>query len=104
MRASWLPLSVIWPPFTTRMRSESLIVLRRCAMVKVVRPCRAASSACCTSFSDAESSADVASSRRSTLGCRRRARAMAQRCFWPPLSFSPRMPTLSCHATVPFRA
>ena len=40
------------------------------------------------------SSADVASSQMSRRGSRRKARAMATRCFSPPESFRPRSPTL----------
>mmetsp|Transcript_50520 Transcript_50520/g.144411 ORF Transcript_50520/g.144411 Transcript_50520/m.144411 type:complete len:90 (-) Transcript_50520:352-621(-) len=88
----------------TRMTSESWMVLSRCAMVKVVRPSRAASSACWTSCSETESRAEVASSSSSTEGSRRMARAMAQRCFWPPLSRPPRRPTLSFQVSLPLKA
>jgi hypothetical protein len=36
---------------------------------------------------------EYAPSRRSTLGCRQSARAMAMRCFCPPLRHTPRSPT-----------
>lgn len=49
----------------------------------VVRPFAALSNASCTTLSDCESSADVASSKRRILGLRIRARAIAIRCFWP---------------------
>lgn len=42
----------------------------------------------------AVSSADVASSQMSKRGARRKARAMATRCFSPPLSLRPRSPTI----------
>mmetsp|Transcript_100376 Transcript_100376/g.288368 ORF Transcript_100376/g.288368 Transcript_100376/m.288368 type:complete len:81 (+) Transcript_100376:509-751(+) len=77
------------------------MVLRRCAMVKVVRPFLAASKASCTTRSEAESKAEVASSSSSTFGSRISARAMAQRCFWPPLSLPPLVPTTSVHLTRP---
>ena len=48
-------------------------------MAIVVRPFAAWSRAACTTFSELESRADVASSSRRTLGLRRRARAMAIR-------------------------
>jgi hypothetical protein len=62
-------------------------------MAIVVRCCAAASNASCTSFSDSESRADVASSRSKILGLRNRARAMAIRCFCPPLRRFPCEPT-----------
>mmetsp|Transcript_31747 Transcript_31747/g.63414 ORF Transcript_31747/g.63414 Transcript_31747/m.63414 type:complete len:106 (+) Transcript_31747:163-480(+) len=67
----------------------------RCAITTVVRRCLAmiSSSAACTTFSLSLSNADVASSSNSTAGWRTRARAIATRCFWPPDSFSPRIPT-----------
>jgi hypothetical protein len=42
----------------------------------------------------AESSAEVASSKISTGGFFSKVRAMATRCFSPPLSLSPRSPTM----------
>mmetsp|Transcript_14206 Transcript_14206/g.44155 ORF Transcript_14206/g.44155 Transcript_14206/m.44155 type:complete len:134 (-) Transcript_14206:1731-2132(-) len=53
----------------------------------------ASSSAPCTSCSLSTSSALVASSRSRTFGRFTTARAMARRCFWPPLSCTPRSPT-----------
>lgn len=67
-------------------------VLSRCAMTSTVRPVLARSRASCTTRSDSESSALVASSRISTVGCLMRARAMARRCFWPPDRVAPRSP------------
>mmetsp|Transcript_6667 Transcript_6667/g.21364 ORF Transcript_6667/g.21364 Transcript_6667/m.21364 type:complete len:109 (-) Transcript_6667:1547-1873(-) len=58
-----------------------------------VRPLEAPSIASCTSRSDSESRADVASSSSSTRGSASRARAMATRCFCPPDSLTPRSPT-----------
>ena len=63
----------------THIRSAFWIVDNRWAMARVVRPFAALSSASCTTFSEFESSADVASSRSNTFGLRRRARAMAIR-------------------------
>ena len=51
------------------------------------------SSAACTVASLSVSSAEVASSSSRILGSRTRARAMAMRCFCPPLSCAPRSPT-----------
>ena len=50
-------------------------------------------SAWLTSVSDSASSADVASSRIRMSGFLSRARAIAIRCFWPPESCVPRLPT-----------
>mmetsp|Transcript_77102 Transcript_77102/g.186293 ORF Transcript_77102/g.186293 Transcript_77102/m.186293 type:complete len:80 (+) Transcript_77102:257-496(+) len=69
-------------------------VERRCAMTTVVLPSMSRSSAACTTASLAVSSAEVASSRRSTAGFLRMARAMAMRCFWPPLMRTPFSPGL----------
>mmetsp|Transcript_18513 Transcript_18513/g.62465 ORF Transcript_18513/g.62465 Transcript_18513/m.62465 type:complete len:80 (-) Transcript_18513:1757-1996(-) len=66
---------------------------RRCAMAIVVRPTDAALSAFRTVASDLASSADVASSSSSRAGSCAMARAMAIRCFWPPLRFLPPSPT-----------
>jgi hypothetical protein len=73
-------------PGNTYMQSAFWIVLSRCAIAIVVRPFAAWSSAAWTTFSLVESNADVASSRRRTLGFRRSARAIAIRCFCPPES------------------
>mmetsp|Transcript_9796 Transcript_9796/g.16264 ORF Transcript_9796/g.16264 Transcript_9796/m.16264 type:complete len:186 (-) Transcript_9796:469-1026(-) len=91
----WLPCSTTRPSLTTAIVSACRIVESLCAIMTLVR-CSVAtisSSAACTTFSLALSSADVASSKSSTAGCRTRARAIATRCFCPPDSFSPRLPT-----------
>mmetsp|Transcript_10867 Transcript_10867/g.23689 ORF Transcript_10867/g.23689 Transcript_10867/m.23689 type:complete len:107 (-) Transcript_10867:1521-1841(-) len=71
------------------------MVLSRWAMVMVVRLSFAMSesSAACTTFSDAASRAEVASSSSRMAGLRMIVRAMATRCFCPPESLPPRMPT-----------
>mmetsp|Transcript_116309 Transcript_116309/g.290399 ORF Transcript_116309/g.290399 Transcript_116309/m.290399 type:complete len:98 (-) Transcript_116309:3674-3967(-) len=97
MSSSCLPDSTTTPARTTRMRSESRMVLSRCAIVKVVRFSRALSKAAWTTRSDVESSADVASSSNNTLGSLSNALAIAQRCFCPPLSLPPLVPTMSPH-------
>mmetsp|Transcript_4467 Transcript_4467/g.10391 ORF Transcript_4467/g.10391 Transcript_4467/m.10391 type:complete len:142 (+) Transcript_4467:2169-2594(+) len=61
------------------------MVVRRCC-------CNRWSKACWTTRSLCESRADVASSRSNTLGSLNIARAMATRCFWPPLSWVPLSP------------
>mmetsp|Transcript_4239 Transcript_4239/g.13419 ORF Transcript_4239/g.13419 Transcript_4239/m.13419 type:complete len:141 (-) Transcript_4239:91-513(-) len=77
-------------------RSASRIVLSRCATIKVVRdsavPRMSSSSAAWTSFSLWLSSADVASSSKRMAGLRMSARAIAMRCFWPPLIDVPLAP------------
>jgi hypothetical protein len=50
-----------------------------------------------------ESSADVASSSKRTFGSRRRARAMATRCFWPPERSAPLLPQMVLKPSLPNR-
>mmetsp|Transcript_31095 Transcript_31095/g.82848 ORF Transcript_31095/g.82848 Transcript_31095/m.82848 type:complete len:109 (+) Transcript_31095:610-936(+) len=75
------------------MLSAARIVERRCAMIRVVRPCINRCKACCTRRSESESNAEVASSKMSRRGSFSNARAMATRCFWPPESEVPASPT-----------
>mmetsp|Transcript_52270 Transcript_52270/g.138836 ORF Transcript_52270/g.138836 Transcript_52270/m.138836 type:complete len:104 (-) Transcript_52270:644-955(-) len=93
--SSCVPRSTTCPWLTTAMTSEWRMVDRRCATVTVVRRCFAisSSSAACTMRSLSLSSADVASSSSSTDGLRTIARAIATRCFCPPDSLPPRIPT-----------
>mmetsp|Transcript_27110 Transcript_27110/g.72793 ORF Transcript_27110/g.72793 Transcript_27110/m.72793 type:complete len:192 (-) Transcript_27110:189-764(-) len=93
--SSWVPLSTTAPSWITAIESALRIVESRCAIVTVVRFCFAmiSSSAACTMRSDSLSSADVASSSSSTDGLRTIARAIATRCFCPPDSLPPRIPT-----------
>lgn len=98
------------PTMAPHMQSAFWIVDRRCAIAIVVRPLAAWSRASCTTFSEFESNAEVASSSRRTFGLRSRARAMAIRSkwewvpqsrnknsgdvrFWPPESWDPFPPT-----------
>mmetsp|Transcript_98907 Transcript_98907/g.280177 ORF Transcript_98907/g.280177 Transcript_98907/m.280177 type:complete len:81 (+) Transcript_98907:163-405(+) len=77
------------------MTSAPWMVESLCATMSVVRCfslCMASRDAC-TARSLSASSALVGSSSSSTRGFRRRARAMAIRCLWPPLSCTPRSPT-----------
>mmetsp|Transcript_109220 Transcript_109220/g.308980 ORF Transcript_109220/g.308980 Transcript_109220/m.308980 type:complete len:136 (-) Transcript_109220:1541-1948(-) len=78
------------------MSSALRIVERRCATTTKVCPSRFSRSAC-TTRSDSASSADVASSSRMTRGLAISARAMATRCFCPPLSCTPRSPTITSY-------
>mmetsp|Transcript_22823 Transcript_22823/g.71091 ORF Transcript_22823/g.71091 Transcript_22823/m.71091 type:complete len:101 (+) Transcript_22823:618-920(+) len=93
--SSWQFCSLIWPLSMTMMRSHRFTVARRCAIM-MVQPFLFSpiilSNASCTTPSDLESNAEVASSSKTMLGLRMIARAMARRCFWPPLSFTPRSP------------
>mmetsp|Transcript_14409 Transcript_14409/g.39590 ORF Transcript_14409/g.39590 Transcript_14409/m.39590 type:complete len:87 (+) Transcript_14409:364-624(+) len=79
----------------TMILSHFLIVVRRCATM-MVHPVFLSStilsSAACTTPSAFESRALVASSSNTIVGLRMMARAMAKRCFCPPLSFTPRSP------------
>mmetsp|Transcript_4467 Transcript_4467/g.10396 ORF Transcript_4467/g.10396 Transcript_4467/m.10396 type:complete len:85 (+) Transcript_4467:195-449(+) len=70
------------------------MVDRRCAITKVVRLLsdNRRSRASWTTRSLFESRAEVASSSRRIFGSRTMARAIATRCFWPPLSCWPRSP------------
>mmetsp|Transcript_40692 Transcript_40692/g.92288 ORF Transcript_40692/g.92288 Transcript_40692/m.92288 type:complete len:142 (+) Transcript_40692:485-910(+) len=67
-------------------------VERRWAMTTVLRPAIRASRAACTAASFVESSAEVASSSSSSLGSFASARAIATRCFCPPLTRTPFSP------------
>ena len=73
--------------------SAFLIVSILCAIVTQVFPFIIRSSDSCTTCSFLLSRAEVASSRRRTLGWRRMTRAMATLCFWPPEIWDPLTPT-----------
>mmetsp|Transcript_13258 Transcript_13258/g.32190 ORF Transcript_13258/g.32190 Transcript_13258/m.32190 type:complete len:225 (+) Transcript_13258:565-1239(+) len=88
------PCSTILPFSITTMRSQLRTVLNLCATKMAVRPSATSSSDCKMPRSVAVSSADVASSASNRRGDRRKARAIATRCFSPPLSFTPRSPTI----------
>ena len=92
MSSAWVPSSTIRPFCTTAILSAARTVLSRCATTTVVRPSIRPSSALCTTRSDSASSAEVASSSSRILGSLMMARAMAMRCFWPPLICVPRSP------------
>mmetsp|Transcript_19416 Transcript_19416/g.57753 ORF Transcript_19416/g.57753 Transcript_19416/m.57753 type:complete len:99 (+) Transcript_19416:117-413(+) len=95
MSSSCVPASATAPSAKTQILSAPRMVESRWAITSVVRlaPRTTSSSAACTTFSDLASRADVASSKISSRGSRTRARAMATRCFWPPLNWRPRAPT-----------
>mmetsp|Transcript_23604 Transcript_23604/g.38192 ORF Transcript_23604/g.38192 Transcript_23604/m.38192 type:complete len:104 (+) Transcript_23604:796-1107(+) len=91
----WGPISFTCPPEITAMRSQFCTVVRRWATTRVVKAEAAwmRSSASCTTRSLSLSRALVASSSSRILGALIRARAMAMRCFCPPLSWTPASPT-----------
>mmetsp|Transcript_24829 Transcript_24829/g.57890 ORF Transcript_24829/g.57890 Transcript_24829/m.57890 type:complete len:167 (-) Transcript_24829:715-1215(-) len=91
--SSCVPFSMTRPLETTQMQCALRTVDSRCATTSVVRSAMSRSMASWTMCSDSASSAEVASSRRSTFGDISTARAIAIRCFWPPESCSPRSPT-----------
>ena len=68
-------------------------VLMRWAMTNDVRPAISLSSACWIWYSVATSTLLVESSRIRMRGSVSSARAIAMRCFWPPLRVEPRSPT-----------
>mmetsp|Transcript_9797 Transcript_9797/g.16269 ORF Transcript_9797/g.16269 Transcript_9797/m.16269 type:complete len:222 (-) Transcript_9797:1812-2477(-) len=90
-----VPFSMTLPLLTTAIVSAWRMVLKRCAIMMVVRFCLVMilSSAFCTICSLSLSSAEVASSSSRIDGLRTIARAIATRCFCPPDSCPPRMPT-----------
>mmetsp|Transcript_50358 Transcript_50358/g.155682 ORF Transcript_50358/g.155682 Transcript_50358/m.155682 type:complete len:129 (+) Transcript_50358:314-700(+) len=93
--SSCVPRSTMPPLWTTAIWLALITVESRCAMRTTVHftSSMSLSSACWTSASFSASSAEVASSRKSSRGRRRKQRAMAKRCRWPPDSSMPRSPT-----------
>ena len=87
------PSSMIRPWSNTTTRLASAMVDGRLAMRTVVRSKAPARRASNTAASVRISSALVASSRISTLGFARRARARQTRCRWPPDRLRPCSPT-----------
>mmetsp|Transcript_5188 Transcript_5188/g.15256 ORF Transcript_5188/g.15256 Transcript_5188/m.15256 type:complete len:120 (+) Transcript_5188:418-777(+) len=83
------------PLCTTAILFEFMTVESRCAMRTTVHftSSMRVSKACWTSASFSASKAEVASSRKSSRGRRRKQRAMASRWRWPPESSMPRSPT-----------
>mmetsp|Transcript_17277 Transcript_17277/g.53117 ORF Transcript_17277/g.53117 Transcript_17277/m.53117 type:complete len:140 (-) Transcript_17277:2201-2620(-) len=88
-----VPRSTMCPCFRTMMLSQPAMVPRRCAIVTDVRESESFTNAAWMSASVRESRADVASSRMTIGGFFAKSRAMATRCFSPPLNFKPRSPT-----------
>ena len=79
-------------PSSSTTRSASAMVAGRWAITIVVRPRITSASASRISCSLVGSTDEVASSRISTRGSARMARAMAMRWRWPPDSEKPRSP------------
>ena len=92
--SSWVPMSTSRPPSRTAIRSASARVERRWAMSRVVRPAMTPRSASWISCSTRASTAEVASSRSSSRGSVRMARASATRWRWPPERVRPCSPTV----------
>ena len=84
---------MIRPSCITTIRSQSITVLNRCAMISVVRPARSASTAAAIRASLSASIWLVASSITRIAGSRRIARAMHSRCRCPPDSPLPPSPS-----------
>mmetsp|Transcript_43338 Transcript_43338/g.110886 ORF Transcript_43338/g.110886 Transcript_43338/m.110886 type:complete len:155 (+) Transcript_43338:291-755(+) len=91
--SSWLPSSITRPSRITTILSQCRMVDRRCATKTEVRPTASSDNEARIPDSVFVSRADVLSSQMSNRGARRKARAIATRCFSPPLSFRPRSPT-----------
>mmetsp|Transcript_103811 Transcript_103811/g.289139 ORF Transcript_103811/g.289139 Transcript_103811/m.289139 type:complete len:183 (+) Transcript_103811:2377-2925(+) len=88
--SSWEPRSTIVPCLNTITTSESLTVLRRCAIVRdMPASVITSSSVRCISRSVSLSRAEVASSKSRSLGRRSKARAIHTRCRSPPENARP---------------
>uniref|UniRef100_A0A9I9EAC6 Uncharacterized protein n=1 Tax=Cucumis melo TaxID=3656 RepID=A0A9I9EAC6_CUCME len=98
--SSCVPISETLPCWSTATRSAFRMVESRWAMTRVVRPIIKRSRASCTSFSDSESNALVASSKSRIAGFLSIALAIAILCFCPPESCSPLSPTYKKATTV----
>ena len=77
------------PSFITRMTSASRMVERRCATMKLVRPCIIRAKAAWIRTSVRVSMEEVASSKISIGGRQSITRAMQSSCFWPWLMLPP---------------
>ena len=86
---------MIWPSAMTRTRSAMATVDSRCAMITAVRPVSTVCSAFWTRRSLGMSSSEVASSRMSSAGAARNARANEMSWRWPADRRPPRLPTSS---------
>mmetsp|Transcript_120944 Transcript_120944/g.338627 ORF Transcript_120944/g.338627 Transcript_120944/m.338627 type:complete len:162 (-) Transcript_120944:2021-2506(-) len=94
-----VPCSTTSPLSTTTILSAPITVDKRWAInITLQRPAIVttnSSNDCCTFPSFSASNADVASSRRRSDGFLRSARAMDNRCFWPPLKRTPPSPIIA---------
>mmetsp|Transcript_21227 Transcript_21227/g.35124 ORF Transcript_21227/g.35124 Transcript_21227/m.35124 type:complete len:105 (-) Transcript_21227:1081-1395(-) len=95
--SSCVPCSYTTPSFNTIILSAFRMVPSRCAMTNTVRSLPNRSNASCTLASVIVSRALVASSNSTNGGSLSKHRAMAVRCFSPPLNFIPRSPTIVSH-------
>ena len=91
--SSCVPVAISFPSSISKILSASMMVDKRWAITRLVRPCIKLVRAFCTAASETESSAEVASSSKSKCGLRNITRAIAMRCFWPPDNLMPFSPT-----------
>ena len=89
---SWLPCSMIFPSFITRIRSASLIVDSLCATIKLVLPSIRRVKALWIFSSVLVSMEEVASSRISIGGSASMIREIHKSCFCPCESIPPSSP------------
>ena len=91
------PYGPLWHSYRELRDRHTIIAHISIATVSYTNPStnntQTLSSAACTVASLSVSNADVASSSKRIVGLRTSARAMAMRCFCPPLSCAPRSPT-----------
>lgn len=77
---------------------ESIIVLRRCAIVKIVQSTNSCRMVCWMRSSVSRSMAAVASSRTRTCVLRSKALARHTSCLWPTLKYQQQYPVILCPA------
>ena len=92
-KSACCPLSAISPSFSTKISSADKIVLNLWAMMILVFDLINGSIAPWINSSLIESNEEVASSKIKILGSFNKMRAIDKRCFSPPDSFKPRLPT-----------
>ena len=92
INSSWVPWAMMRPPSITRIRSASRTEATRWAMMSFVASFSSWANAARIFASVAVSTALVESSKISTLGFFKMARAMQMRCFCPPETFTPPWP------------
>ena len=87
--SSCVPISAMRPSSRMMILSAFITEATRWAMMSVVIWLNSSCSARRMLASVAVSTALVLSSRMTTFGCFKSARAMHSRCFWPPETFTP---------------